>query len=129
MLRRAGVPVPISDSEFRAMVVRPVPVEPKRFSEAELEAWTDACYAAEPEPPTPPATIAVLIPIFWIGYGALRGVAALLKLGLRGLRAINRQCDEADDRITLFGMLLVLSCLVVARYAVYVAAFYLGGAQ
>lgn len=129
MLRRAGVPVPLSDSELRDLAVRPVPVEPKRFSDAELESWGDACYAAEVPPPTPPLTATVLMPFFWLGYGALLGVAGLLRLAARGLRAIHRQCQEADDRVSLLGVLCVLGTLLAARYAVYVAAYYAGGGR
>lgn len=110
------------------MTVRPVPVEPKAFSDTELAAL-DPVYADDPEPPTPPLAASVFIPFFWIGYGALMGAAFVLRSCIRGIHAINRQCEKAEERVTLFGILVVLGSLVVARYAVYVAAFYMGGAR
>lgn len=124
MLRRAGVPVPISDSEFRAMVVRPVPVEPQRFSDAELAVWSD-----KPVQPTLSLDGPLVAVLLFVGYGVLCGVAGLLRLAIRALRWIQRECDESEDRVTLLGILCVLGSLVVARYAVYVAAFYMGGAR
>jgi len=110
------------------MVVRPVPVEPKAFSDAELATF-DPAYADDPEPPAPPLSASMFIPFFWIGYGVLMGAAFVLRSCIRGIRAINRQCEQAEERITLFGIICVLGSLVVARYAVYVATYYAGGAR
>lgn len=124
MLRRACVPVPLADSELRELTVRPVPVEPKAFSDTEIAVWSD-----KPVEPTLALGGRMTGFLLILGYGVLCAVAALLRLAIRALHAISRQCEESEDRVTLLGMLCVLGALLVARYAVYVAAFYMGGAR
>lgn len=121
MLRRARVPVPLPDAELRVLV------QPK-LSPTEMEVWGDPAYADTPTNVAPPTSAVLATPFLLAGYGLLCGAAFLLRLAKRGLRGLNRKADEADRKVTVFGLVFLLAMMFAARYGVYALAA-MGGAQ
>lgn len=121
MLRRAGVPVPISNAELRALA------EPKAFSPTETLAWSDPVYADDVVPVTPPTSAALIAPFLIAGYGVMCGAAFLLRLAKRGLRGLRREADKADRKVTVAGLIVLVALMLAARYAIYAVAAMGGG--